>query len=431
MMKQLLVIFLLLICCVAADAQKTDVDSLAKAYQKNKQDTTLVQFLDNKAIETELQTNTDSGLLHTRQALAIARRIHYKKGEAQSLADMANFLNERGDLPGALKVTFEVLPLAAEIKEYTILGECYNTLGLTYSTLKNNAKALEYYQKGLVIAIQHHADYQIIIENNNISRVFIDTNQPDSALWYTNKAYTFCLQKHAYANIAFLIRNFGIIQYLKGNYARSIDFFRKSAAQKQTADNHYLQGEDYRRMAEAYRKLNNLDSCIYCAKIAYQQAELEHNPNLIMLTTALLTDIFEAKNDYKQAYDYQQIMLKAQDSLFSQQKTLQVQNLTFSEQQRQDELKAAAVAYQNKVRYYALLGVIVVFALVAGILLYANNRRKRANSVLQRTLSELKKTQRQLIQSEKMASLGELTAGIAHEIQNPLNFINNFSEVSV
>jgi signal transduction histidine kinase len=50
---------------------------------------------------------------------------------------------------------------------------------------------------------------------------------------------------------------------------------------------------------------------------------------------------------------------------------------------------------------------------------------------LQQTLSSLKATQSQLIQSEKMASLGELTAGIAHEIQNPLNFVNNFSEVSV
>jgi two-component system NtrC family sensor kinase len=49
---------------------------------------------------------------------------------------------------------------------------------------------------------------------------------------------------------------------------------------------------------------------------------------------------------------------------------------------------------------------------------------------LKQSLDDLKNTQQQLIQSEKMASLGELTAGIAHEIQNPLNFVNNFSEVN-
>ncbi len=55
---------------------------------------------------------------------------------------------------------------------------------------------------------------------------------------------------------------------------------------------------------------------------------------------------------------------------------------------------------------------------------------KERTSELNQSLEELKATQSQLIQSEKMASLGELTAGIAHEIQNPLNFVNNFSEVS-
>jgi two-component system NtrC family sensor kinase len=59
-----------------------------------------------------------------------------------------------------------------------------------------------------------------------------------------------------------------------------------------------------------------------------------------------------------------------------------------------------------------------------------NNELSSTVSTLNHTLLELKNTHAQLIQSEKMASLGELTAGIAHEIQNPLNFVNNFSEVN-
>ncbi len=58
------------------------------------------------------------------------------------------------------------------------------------------------------------------------------------------------------------------------------------------------------------------------------------------------------------------------------------------------------------------------------------NKLEAAKQQVEHTLSDLRQAQQQLVQSEKMASLGELTAGIAHEIQNPLNFVNNFSEVS-
>ena len=61
----------------------------------------------------------------------------------------------------------------------------------------------------------------------------------------------------------------------------------------------------------------------------------------------------------------------------------------------------------------------------------ANAKLASANEQLERSLHELKATQAQLVQSEKLASLGQLTAGIAHEIKNPLNFVNNFADLSV
>jgi signal transduction histidine kinase/streptogramin lyase len=89
---------------------------------------------------------------------------------------------------------------------------------------------------------------------------------------------------------------------------------------------------------------------------------------------------------------------------------------------------------------YLIFGLIVL-GLLRAYIVFRSRRLKNENRVLeekvalrtkelQKSLEDLKATQTQLIQSEKMASLGELTAGIAHEIQNPLNFVTNFSEVN-
>ncbi|MBS1730756.1 MAG: GHKL domain-containing protein [Bacteroidetes bacterium] len=103
----------------------------------------------------------------------------------------------------------------------------------------------------------------------------------------------------------------------------------------------------------------------------------------------------------------------------------------FEEKLRLQELQNEAVATRNNNRIILLLFTIIVFLIIAFILFRNNRLKQKANKTLQLTLADLKSTQSQLIQSEKMASLGELTAGIAHEIQNPLNFVNNFSDINM
>ena len=108
---------------------------------------------------------------------------------------------------------------------------------------------------------------------------------------------------------------------------------------------------------------------------------------------------------------------------------LERQVLETERKQRETELQSSLLARETLIRKVSIGGVMVllVFTLLLG---HRYRYKKRTTDRIEATLRDLRRTQQQLIHAEKMATLGEMTAGIAHEIRNPLNFVNNFAGLS-
>jgi signal transduction histidine kinase len=218
----------------------------------------------------------------------------------------------------------------------------------------------------------------------------------------------------------------------KGMWDSAFIFAHQSIAINQ-ADN-YIRSlvSSYYGVSYLFGRQNNKDSSLFYANKSLEAARITGLPGSLQAAYQCLSKAYQLNNKTDSAFRYEQLSNKFNDSL----KNARINSLTkyqkfsFDEQLRLKKLDEEKTAYANKMNMLGLIGLLGGILLVA-LFLYRNNRQKqKANKVLESTLENLKSTQSQLVQSEKMASLGELTAGIAHEIQNPLNFVNNFSEVN-
>ncbi len=338
-----------------------------------------------------------------------------------------------GNYDKAIEMGLKSLSLYKSLEDQKMMASLCNELTVFYRDAGDYRQALNYgfLSKDLLDSLNFYES------SLQISSIYLFTNQIDSASFYLQKHYELERKEGRSVLSGYPLNLLGDVEAKKKNYEGALSYYWSGIPIAINNRNYLDIIYFYNSIAHLYQETGNLDSSIYYAKEILNKWRFTSFPRGVFDAVTTLARDYKLKNRNDSAIKYLELSIALNDSLFTKEKTRAIQNLTFNEQLQQQEIEAAKIQYQNQVKMYAMLASLIIFLLVAFILWRNNRRKQKLNTLLQKqkkqienTLTELKSAQAQLIQQEKMASLGELTAGIAHEIQNPLNFVNNFSEVN-
>jgi two-component system, NtrC family, sensor kinase len=433
---------------MSAYAQSTYPDSLLSILKKAENDS--VRYIINFELG-EYYANRDrrKSIQFDSAALEIARKNNKLLDVARNLNLIGFLLNRDNKYGEAFKCYRDGFVLAEDPANETlswlrpknanpyqyrmeVLAGLHHNLGHVLRSTGNEMEAI-YHFKECLKYLEMALPTSYNSANMNIGATFLDLNQLDSAFHYTKKA----LDENVLIYKGFMLKYMGDIFYRQAQYDSAFHYYHQSlllAAELKDISQEII--SQYGLAQWHLAKMDKDSSLFYSTKFLNGIKKLQGNPlKDINISNAyqLMYQSYQLRSEKDSTMKYLELSFTTRDSISQARIAALTQylNITFAEQLRLEELEKEKLLTQNRIRVYSLFTGLV-FILIVAIIFYRNaNQKQKANLILENTLSELKSTQAQLVQQEKLASLGQLTAGIAHEIKNPLNFVNNFSEVSM
>jgi two-component system NtrC family sensor kinase len=391
------------------------------------------------------KSDYNTALKYALQALEQFKEIGDKTGTARMLGDIGVVYWYQSNYPDALKYYFDALRINEELNNKSDIAATLCNIGIVYNSQQDYKKALEYIIKANKIDEASGNKSGIAANLGNIGELYRNLSDPDKALEYYLKSLQLFKELGDKNGIARNLGNIGIVYNQQNNYSKALQYYLQALEMSEElglkigiATNLGNIGSTYLEMAKDTNTTAHNSIVLQKAKI-YTDSAITICKDIGDLNTLFanyerLSEIQTLLGDNKSALESYKNYALFKDSVFNMEKDKKLTETAM--QYAFDKKEAAARAEQEKkdIKQRNIRNSIIAGAAVLLLLLIAFINRYRykqkANKKLATAYENLKNTQQQLVESEKMAAFGIMATRMAHEIQNPLNFVNNFSELS-